>query len=445
MSLQNSLQEAEGIDDIFAELGLDAEDSPRLSSPRPSRDSRPLPRDTRGLGVPGDERRGALEKGPRNGPENGSRNVQRNAPKDGPRNDARDNPRNGLRSGLGYNTVPASSAGRGVYEDGLPPTDDNQDDSGGVPGSGSGGRSPSPSELFSDMDLLPPPEARLDREDEREDGFDFDSSGTRKGLRKDAATSYGEDNQQVAGVPRGDGGGVGGGRARVSSRRRDVTGGGRGGGDGGDDRVRVEQRSLERSENREGGGDATVAAKTKGRLEDRFRGEERSLEGSRQRQRSGGRLGVRVGLDPSQDSAGANGGSQAGDDPLDAIVGAFLGEDESKPGEKPKADSVAETAESFAGVSKIEGENDDGGTVGGTPAEQETAMAISDGLKEAKSGGKSSAKKDKHVEIGGTKVVENPEIGGMKVVELKEKCRSMGLPVSGRKAELQERILEALG
>lgn len=36
-------------------------------------------------------------------------------------------------------------------------------------------------------------------------------------------------------------------------------------------------------------------------------------------------------------------------------------------------------------------------------------------------------------------------VAAMKVVDLKAKCRAMGLPVSGKKAELQERILRALG
>ena len=36
------------------------------------------------------------------------------------------------------------------------------------------------------------------------------------------------------------------------------------------------------------------------------------------------------------------------------------------------------------------------------------------------------------------------DIAGMKVVELKARCKSIGLPVSGKKAEMQERILKAL-
>lgn len=36
-------------------------------------------------------------------------------------------------------------------------------------------------------------------------------------------------------------------------------------------------------------------------------------------------------------------------------------------------------------------------------------------------------------------------VAGMKVVELKEKCKEMGLRVSGKKAELQQRIVDALG
>lgn len=37
------------------------------------------------------------------------------------------------------------------------------------------------------------------------------------------------------------------------------------------------------------------------------------------------------------------------------------------------------------------------------------------------------------------------DIAGMKVVELKARCKEMGLPVGGKKAELQQRILTALG
>lgn len=297
-----------------------------------------------------------------------------------PENGPRNDAQNILMNGLSDDFVSEPVAEETRYDEDLSAKGEPGDVSATVSVSDDG-RSSKSRALFSDMDLLLPAEAQQDRPAPRFEGYDGDEGmQTHASPRREKKPGPHSEDQRM-GVS--------------TNRRRGISEG---------DRVR-------------GRASDSVAA-AKNRLEDRFQGEDRSVERARQRQRSGDALFA-------ADAAAAISAAVAAEsdgvelDALDAIVGAFLSDDQKSP----------PSPEAGASAGDQKGKDDVASTVvpprseGLTP---DDAPVENNGL-----------------ELGsGSSTVS--EIGGMKVTELKEKCKAMGLPVSGRKAELQERILKAL-
>lgn len=301
-----------------------------------------------------------------------------------PENGPRNGARNILGNGLSNDFVLESADEETRYDEDLSAKVEPGDGSASVAVSDDAGGSSKSRALFSDMDLLLPQKTQQDRPAPRFEAYDGD-----EGMQTYASPPR---REKKPGLPPGDK------RMGVSTNRR---------------------RGASEGENaRERASDGVAAAKN--RLEDRFQGEDRSAERSRQRQRSGDAPFAATAAAISAAVAAESDGVEL--DALDAIVGAFLSDDGGAIPESPPPETEAST----------------GGQKGG-----DVDPAVIPPTSEVLSPDDASVENSGQGLGSGSSAVS--EIGGMKVTELKEKCKAMGLPVSGRKAELQERILKALG
>lgn len=128
-------------------------------------------------------------------------------------------------------------------------------------------------------------------------------------------------------------------------------------------------------------------------------------------------------------------GSAAGAVNEDALVGGRVGE---------KSSLVGEGKYGGDGLFLVDASPDDVVTVAGAGAGAIEDVGIGGGDSGASGAADDPGDSEGEVGRGGGGARVAADIGGLKVPELKARCKELGLPVGGRKAELQERIKKAL-
>lgn len=265
--------------------------------------------------------------------------------------------------------------------------------------------------FFSDMDLLLPPSGADDGSVGRFEGYDNDGGDRRgrQGGRGKAAVGH------VDGRRSGD---------RSENRSKNRTG-------------NEKQRSSfgERSGERSGDEGEDRSAEYFGELRQEDRSPSEQVAAGRSADRSGDRSGERRAAAMTSSVGDAQ---AAAVDDLDAVLGALLADDDDN-------DNYNDA--------NVRGTRGGGGDeTSRVVVDDDSVAAVVDvargGVAKKRGRGASGVDKSVTEEVGrgggGGGVGDKAEIAGMKVVELKARCKSMGLPVSGKKAELQDRIMKAL-